>query len=308
MDFTTSGDLSFPHLTDAAMETDTVVGQAAATHRRLLCCEHHHQRWDLPFLSGANAPDAHVLLPSARSNQLHVVGPGPECLPSTTVDPPDIASLQRTSDGPLRRPTDDSSSAPAPAPGTPISTTWSPLAGGWDSASLTAAFSTMAMTPPHPLRLGGQLRCILPHQPHCRYALSLPSHPLLHPSSIIVGNGSTLSVTFVGASVLPGSFYLNDVIVAPHITHNLLSVRRFTTDNSRSIEFDPSGFSVKDLATKTPLARCDSSGPLYTLRSSSTSASPPPVLVSTTSSTTWHRHLGHPGPDVMTKLTSSLDL
>jgi hypothetical protein len=90
---------------------------------------------------------------------------------------------------------------------------------------------------------------------------------------------------------------------SPHITHNLLSVRRFTTDNSCSIEFDPSGFSVKDLATRTPLTRCDSSGPLYTLRPSTSGASPPPALVSTTSSTTWHHRLGHPEPDVMTKIT-----
>jgi hypothetical protein len=86
--------------------------------------------------------------------------------------------------------------------------------------------------------------------------------------------------------VLLGPFYLNDVLVAPHITHNLLFVRRFTTDNSCSIEFDPSGFSVKDLTTRTPLARCDSVGPLYTLRPSSIVAPPPPVLVSTTTSTT----------------------
>jgi hypothetical protein len=33
-------------------------------------------------------------------------------------------------------------------PGTPTSTTWSPPTGGWDNASLAAAFSTMAMTPP----------------------------------------------------------------------------------------------------------------------------------------------------------------
>jgi hypothetical protein len=42
-------------------------------------------------------------------------------------------------------------SHPAPPhllpPGTPT-TTWSPLSGGWDNASLAAAFSTMAMTPP----------------------------------------------------------------------------------------------------------------------------------------------------------------
>jgi hypothetical protein len=33
-----------------------------------------------------------------------------------------------------------------------------------------------------------------------------------HPSSIVIGNGSTLPVTSVGASVLPGPFYLNDVV------------------------------------------------------------------------------------------------
>jgi hypothetical protein len=33
-------------------------------------------------------------------------------------------------------------------PGTPTSTTWYPPADGWDNASLDAAFSTMAMTPP----------------------------------------------------------------------------------------------------------------------------------------------------------------
>jgi hypothetical protein len=135
------------------------------------------------------------------------------------------------------------------------------------------------------------------------------SHPPYssHPTSIVVGNGSTLPITSVGASVLLGSFYLNDVLVAPHITHNLLSVHQFTIDNFCSIEFDPFGFSVKDLAIRTPLARCDSTGPLYTLSPSSSGASPPPILVSATTSTTWHRRLGHPGPDVMTKLSSSLD-
>ena len=193
-----------------------------------------------------------------------------------------------------------------PPPGTHTSPPWSPPAGGWDSASLAAAFSTMAMTPPPSdwvIDSGASY-----HTTPTAGTLSR-SHPPLpsHPSSIVVGNGSTLPVTSVGASVLPGPFYLNDVLVAPHITHNLLSVRQFTTDNSCSIEFDPSGFSVKDLATRTLLARCDSSGPLYTLQPSTAGVSPPPVLVSTTSSTTWHRRLGHPGPNVMTKITSSLD-
>jgi hypothetical protein len=60
---------------------------------------------------------------------------------------------------------------------------------------------------------------------------SHPPHPS-HPPSIVVGNGSTLPVTSVGASVLLGPFYLNDVLVAPCLTHPLLSVRHFTSDNS----------------------------------------------------------------------------
>jgi hypothetical protein len=73
------------------------------------------------------------------------------------------------------------------------------------------------------------------------------------------------------------------------------------------MEFDPFGLPVKDLATKTLLARCDSLEPLYTLRlpASSTSTSAPPVLAAVASSVTWHRRLGHPGRDVMAKLSSS---
>jgi small nuclear ribonucleoprotein (snRNP)-like protein len=50
---------------------------------------------------------------------------------------------------------------------------------------------------------------------------SHPPHPS-HPSSIVVGNGSTLPVTSVGTSVLPGPFCLNDVLVAPGLTHPLI--------------------------------------------------------------------------------------
>jgi hypothetical protein len=71
-----------------------------------------------------------------------------------------------------------------------------------------------------------------------RYSTTIHPHPS-HPSSIVVGNGSTLSITSVGASVLPGPLYLNDVLVAPGLTHPLLSVRCFTSDNHCSIEFDP---------------------------------------------------------------------
>jgi hypothetical protein len=46
-------------------------------------------------------------------------------------------------------------------------------------------------------------------------SISSPHPPLaFHPCSIIVGNGSILPITSLGDSVLPGPFYLNDVLVA----------------------------------------------------------------------------------------------
>jgi hypothetical protein len=78
-----------------------------------------------------------------------------------------------------------------------------------------------------------------------------PSFSLL--SSIMVANGSCLSVTSVGTAGAHGSFRLPDVLVAPSMVHNLLSIRRFTADKSCSVEFDSSGLTVKDLASWRPL-------------------------------------------------------
>jgi hypothetical protein len=70
------------------------------------------------------------------------------------------------------------------------------------------------------------------------------------PSSIIVGNRFSLLITSVGDMTLPDPFYLNNVLVTHDIIQNLLSVRRFTTNNWCSMEFDPFGLSVKDLSTR----------------------------------------------------------
>jgi hypothetical protein len=52
-----------------------------------------------------------------------------------------------------------------------------------------------------------------------------------NPSSIVVGNGSSLPITSIGDSVLPGPFYLNNILLAPDMVQSLFSVHRFTTDN-----------------------------------------------------------------------------
>jgi hypothetical protein len=135
-------------------------------------------------------------------------------------------------------------------------------------------------------------------------------------SSIVVGNGSTLPITSVGNSVIPGPFYLNNILLAPDIVQNLLSVRCFTTDNWCSMEFDPFDLSMKDLTTRNVIARSNSTSPLYTLRLpiSTTSSRTSPCAMSTiaaprilavVATSTWHRRLGHPGPDALSSLSRS---
>jgi hypothetical protein len=130
-------------------------------------------------------------------------------------------------------------------------------------------------------------------------------HPLAssNPSSIIVGNGSSLPITSVGDSVLPGPFYLHNILLALDMVQSLISVRHFATDNWCSMKFDPFGLSVKDLTTKNMIIRSNSTGPLYTMclprsltPSSSAVAALTAVLHALTvvAPTMWHRLLGHP--------------
>jgi hypothetical protein len=128
-----------------------------------------------------------------------------------------------------------------------------------------------------------------------------------NPSSIIVGNCSSLPVTSVGDSVLPGPFYLNNILLTPGMVQSLLSVRHFTTDNWCSIEFDPFGLSVKGLSTRNVIVRSNSTGPLYTLRlpGSTTPSVGAMAALAAVAPTTWHHRLGHPGPDALSSLSRS---
>ena len=63
--------------------------------------------------------------------------------------------------------------------------------------------------------------------------------------TVTVGNGASLPISHISTDTLPSlskPLYLNNVLVVPHIIKNLLSVRKLTTDNFVSIEFDPWGF------------------------------------------------------------------
>jgi hypothetical protein len=122
------------------------------------------------------------------------------------------------------------------------------------------------------------------------------------------GNRSSLLVTSVGDTTLPSPFYLNNILVTPDIIQNILSVRRFTTDNWCSMEFDPSGLSMKGLSTRNMITWYDSLGPLYTMRLSSCSTPSSSVAAHTTLvalASTWHRRLDHPGVDTMSMLSNA---
>ncbi|XP_012833075.1 PREDICTED: uncharacterized protein LOC105953940 [Erythranthe guttata] len=96
------------------------------------------------------------------------------------------------------------------------------------------------------------------------------------PKHVIVGNGSTVPILKIGHTILLSTpFRLTNVYVTPHIIKNLVSVRKFTRDNSCSIEFDPYGFCVKDLRTRAVILRCNSSGDLYPIGAPSPSPQPP---------------------------------
>jgi hypothetical protein len=127
--------------------------------------------------------------------------------------------------------------------------------------------------------------------------LSHPT-PIPHSLPITVGNGNTLPVTHQASSTIrtnSSPLLLNNVLVSPSLVKNLISVRSLTRDNNVSVEFDPFGFSVKDLPTRSVILRCNSSGELYPLAPSS----PEALAVSAPSVDLWHQRLGHPGRHVL---------
>jgi hypothetical protein len=129
------------------------------------------------------------------------------------------------------------------------------------------------------------------------YLAGLFTHSPSSSPYIIVGNGQSIPVISRGTFTLPiadASFSLNNVLVAPALVRNLLSVGQFTRFNSYSIEFDAFGFSIKDPSLGRVLLRCNSSGDLNTV--SLASLSPIASCSLAVSIALWHHRLGHLTP------------
>ncbi|XP_076931616.1 uncharacterized protein LOC143596833 [Bidens hawaiensis] len=135
-------------------------------------------------------------------------------------------------------------------------------------------------------------------------------HPdLFHVNTkLLVSNGQYLPIEGSGTGYLPihnRTYILPNILYSPHIIKNLLFVRRFTRDNNVSIEFDPLGFSLKDLKMGRLLSRHNSTGDLYPV----TAPTLPPQACSLTAATLpWHDRLSHPGKQVFDILSRNFGL
>ena len=106
-------------------------------------------------------------------------------------------------------------------------------------------------------------------------------------NTIFVGNRHRLLILGAGNSLytLPNKTYqLQRILHAPTIIKDLLSVRKFTRDNQVSIEFDPHGFSLKDLKTSTHLSRHNSTRDLYPF------TSPAQALITPSTTPPWQKN------------------
>lgn len=118
-------------------------------------------------------------------------------------------------------------------------------------------------------------------------------------NDIAIGNGHIISIQGRGKFQFPQfnlSLNLRNVLYAPHMIKNLISVCKFTTDNWIFVEFDHFGFSVKVFPMGNQILRRESSGELYLF------TVPPSHLESycvIVSPNLWHARLGHLGKVVL---------
>lgn len=113
-----------------------------------------------------------------------------------------------------------------------------------------------------------------------------------------------MPITHIGSttkSTASYDFHLNNIMLVPKSSHNLLSVHKFTSDNNCSITFDLIGFSVKDLSSgRITLQEPHKDGlyPMHFLHQHNYKA----LSSQIPTAATWHRRLAHPSFQVLQKV------
>lgn len=135
-------------------------------------------------------------------------------------------------------------------------------------------------------------------------------------NNLVVGNGKGLPISHVGSShcLSYGTHLsLQNILLVPHVSHNLLSVSQFTKDNDCSFIFTSSGFYVKANKSGKILYQGRISNGLYPLhlplvRPNSLPTSPSAFSCIRASILLWHHRLGHTSSQVFKAIASSLPL
>ncbi|KAM1639364.1 hypothetical protein ACFXTN_008660 [Malus domestica] len=132
--------------------------------------------------------------------------------------------------------------------------------------------------------------------------------PYAGSDQLFVGDGKGLCISHTGSAIIRtknASFRLNDVLLVPQASHNLLFVYKFVYDNWCSLTFDPFGFYVKDLRTGKMLFQGPSEGGLYSFYWNASNGvsgiaiSPIAFMIAKADIHIWHRRLGHPSRGVL---------
>ncbi|KAD6795087.1 hypothetical protein E3N88_05983 [Mikania micrantha] len=118
---------------------------------------------------------------------------------------------------------------------------------------------------------------------------------------VFFGNGHTLGVTKIGDTNLFGSLKLNNVLVVPNLTKNLLSVGKLTEDNDVDVLFSHPYFYIQDRRSRQVLAQGRREDGLYVLHNKHE------ALVASSSCPkasyeVWHSRLGHASLNIITML------
>lgn len=124
-------------------------------------------------------------------------------------------------------------------------------------------------------------------------------------------NDSALSILNVGHSnlVTPSKYLcLRNVLHAPNVTQNLLSVYHFLADNNVFFEFHPGSFFVKDRLTRRTTIQGKCEGGLYPIAAAKPVMSKEVLLSTKPSTELWHRRLGHPSISVVQQVLQSKNL
>ncbi|KAE8690865.1 hypothetical protein F3Y22_tig00110893pilonHSYRG00648 [Hibiscus syriacus] len=135
----------------------------------------------------------------------------------------------------------------------------------------------------------------------------------------VVDSGATHHVTPDSAKVLNHkdlsgpSLMLNDLLLVPKITKNLLSVSKLARDNGVYFEFHASNCCVRDEGTGAVLLQGKEKDGLYlfhidSLNNTSASFEANSVTASHNLYELWHRRLGHPAHDTLGKICKLLDV